>query len=126
MPRNGATVRKCRRSAHGLLLAQFRRRTDREAHMTRQPFLALATALLLSATAAAAGDDARLVDAARRGDWRSTFALVTAGSDVNARHADGSTALSWAVYHDALEAVDRLIAAGANVNAANEYGETPL
>lgn len=94
--------------------------------MSRLTLLAFGTALLLAARADAAGADTRLVDAARRADWTSALALIDKGANVNARHADGSTPLTWAVYHDVPAAVDRLIAAGADVNAANEYGETPL
>jgi len=38
----------------------------------------------------------------------------------------GATELHWAVHRDDSAAADRLIRAGANVNAANEYGVTPL
>ena len=47
-------------------------------------------------------------------------------SGVNSPEADGTTALHRAVQHNDLEAADRLIAAGANVEAANRYGVTPL
>lgn len=95
--------------------------------MNRLTLLAVGTALLLLATSARAfAADLRLVDAARRADWSSTQTLLQAGADVNARHPDGATALTWAVYHDHAETVDRLIAAGADVNVANQYGETPL
>jgi ankyrin repeat protein len=40
--------------------------------------------------------------------------------------ADGVTPLLTAIYHGDLQAVDRLIAAGANVRAANREGVTPL
>ena len=39
---------------------------------------------------------------------------------------DGTTALHWASYRDDLESADLLIRAGANVNAANDLGATPL
>src|SRR6266481_3866317 len=39
---------------------------------------------------------------------------------------DGASALHWAAHRDDLEAAERLIRAGANTNAANEYGITPL
>ena len=39
---------------------------------------------------------------------------------------DGSTELHWASYHDNLGKADELIRAGANVNAANDLGVTPL
>ena len=39
---------------------------------------------------------------------------------------DGATPLHWAVYRGDLQAVDRLIAGGANVRTANREGVTPL
>ena len=46
--------------------------------------------------------------------------------DVNAAEPDGGTALAWAVHFGDRQMADKLLAAGAKVNAANEYGETPL
>ena len=40
--------------------------------------------------------------------------------------ADGTTALHWASYRDDVESADLLIGAGANVNATNDLGATPL
>ncbi len=111
-----------RRQSHGLFLARCMRM---QGPINRLILPAVGMALLLAARADAAGD-VRLVEAARRGDWTSTLALVKQGVDVNVRHPDGATALTWAVYHDNLAAIDRLIAAGANVNVASEHGETPL
>ena len=39
---------------------------------------------------------------------------------------DGTTPLHWAAYHGDVAAVQKLIAAGADVNARNDYGSTPL
>ncbi|MEY4932481.1 MAG: hypothetical protein RLZZ403_801 [Pseudomonadota bacterium] len=47
-------------------------------------------------------------------------------TDATARESDGTTALHWAVYHDDLELVRRLLKSGANPAAANDYGATPL
>ena len=56
-------------------------------------------ALLISAvTVSAAAEDARLIDAAKRGDQPAGRALVADGVDVDARHPDGATALLWAAY----------------------------
>lgn len=82
--------------------------------------------LLASATALAASDDWRLLDAVRAGDRDAVRALLAAGADVNAAQPDGATALAWAAYRDDLETVDLLIRAGAGLNAANDYGVTPL
>jgi ankyrin repeat protein len=39
---------------------------------------------------------------------------------------DGSTALHWAVHHDDVAQVQKLLKEGANPNATNDYGATPL
>ena len=49
-----------------------------------------------------------------------------AGVNVNARNADGSTPLQWAVYEGDAPEVRRLIDLGADVRAANDYGATPM
>ena len=49
-----------------------------------------------------------------------------AGSDVNRRNADGSTALQWAVYEVDVDEVRRLIDAGADVRLSNNYGASPM
>jgi ankyrin repeat protein len=46
--------------------------------------------------------------------------------DVNQRSADGTTALHWAVYNDDVTLVERLLAAGADPNARNDYNSMPL
>ena len=73
-----------------------------------------------------AADRVPLVDAARNNDADAVRALLKQGVDVKAASADGTTALHWASYRDALDSADLLIRAGANVNAANDLGATPL
>lgn len=71
--------------------------------------------------------DERLVEAAREQDWDVvTLLLNEAKMDVNAVHADGSTALAWAVYWDDAETVRALLNAGADPDISNDYGVTPL
>ncbi|MFO7276545.1 MAG: ankyrin repeat domain-containing protein [Pseudomonadota bacterium] len=71
---------------------------------------------------------APLVIAARNKDWSTVHSLLATRPrpDVNQRTADGTTALHWAVYHNDVETVRRLLAAGADPNARNDYGSTPL
>ncbi len=88
--------------------------------------LRLLAALALFATAAAPTLAARIVDAARLGDTAAAIAELDEGADPNARSADGTTALHWAVYHDDVELVERLTARGADVDAVNDYGSRPL
>src|SRR5688500_18186341 len=52
--------------------------------------------------------------------------LVTPLSAQDAPPGDGSTPLHWAAHRDDLAKVDQLIRAGANVNAANDIGVTPV
>ena len=65
--------------------------------------------------------DLRLVEAVQNRDAAAVQSLLAQGINVNAAQADGSTAPSWAAHWN-----DLLLRAGANANAANEYGVTPL
>ena len=56
----------------------------------------------------------------------AALAFIAQRADVNAPEADGTTALHWAVHHGDLDLAQRLIRAGAKVNAKNEYGSTPM
>jgi ankyrin repeat protein len=67
-----------------------------------------------------------LIDAVKSGDKTAAFALIDKRVDVNVPEPDGTTALHWAVHQNDLELVQRLIRAGANVQAKNDYGATPM
>ena len=67
-----------------------------------------------------------LAEAVRRGDHEAVRRLLRERSDVNAREADGTTALHWAVQGNDLELVTMLLRAGADGKAANRYGIQPL
>lgn len=87
---------------------------------------AILAALLLSAVAFAAGDT-RLSEAAMQGNKALVQQLLKQGVDVDGAQGDGSTALHWAAFHDDLDMVKLLIAAGANVKVATAEGAiTPL
>ena len=82
---------------------------------------------LLSVTSVAAtAADLRLLEAVRQRDKETVRSLLKEPVEVNARQADGATALHWAAHWDDLEAAELLIRSGAEVNAANDYGVTPL
>jgi len=83
---------------------------------------------LLAATAGylVYGAEARLADAAMRGDKEAVRALLVDRSSINVPQADGTTALHWAVRKDDLATAEALIKAGADVKAANRYGVTPM
>ena len=82
--------------------------------------------LLASALSLAAAGEPTLVDAVKNRNLDEVRALLKQRADVNATQGDGSTALHWASHLDDLAAADLLIRAGANVNAANDIGVTPL
>src|SRR5512132_644194 len=75
---------------------------------------------------AAAAERWPLIEAAKNGDRAALRVLIEQKVDVNAADADGTTALHWSAYRDDLESVELLVRAGANVNAANDLGATPL
>jgi len=81
--------------------------------------------LLSFVSLAAAGGDLSVVEAVQRGD-RETVRSLLQRVDANETQPDGATALSWAVHRNDLESAELLIQAGADVNATNDYGVTPL
>lgn len=84
------------------------------------PVTAVACALqLLAGTAAEATEPVAFVPP-------DLMRSVDTGAAVDARLADGSTALQWAVYRGDAREVQRLIHAGANVSLANRYGATAM
>ncbi len=85
----------------------------------------LALPLLLPAVAAG-GSDSPLPDAAQAGDRAAVARLLGAGADADERAADDTTALHWAAYRDDPNLAALLLAAGADPNAANRNGATPL
>ena len=69
----------------------------------------------------------QLVEAARYQKWEVVRSLLEQGDvDINAAQADGTTALSWTVYWENVEATGQLLDAKADPDAANDYGVTPL
>ena len=83
-------------------------------------------ALCFAFAGAAAAADIPLIDAARDGDLAAVRALLAQGAGVDATEGDGTSALHWASYRDDIETVALLLDAGADVNAANDLGATPL
>src|SRR5580704_11473262 len=83
--------------------------------------------LILLASAVALASDARLSEAAMRGDRNAVTTLLKEGADIDGAQGDGSTALHWAAFNDDLETAKLLLAAGANVQATTREGAiTPL
>ena len=75
----------------------------------------LALALLVTSTH---GAGVRLIDAVKTGSADAVRAVLKQKADVNATESDGTTPLHWAVHHGDLELTQRLIRAGARVNAS--------
>ncbi len=96
--------------------------------MARSWPLASAAGLLLAlASGAVAADvDGRLLDAVKQGNGAAVRTLLAQHADANAREADGTTPLHWAIRADDLDTAQALIRAGARAGAANRYGVTPL
>jgi ankyrin repeat protein len=67
-----------------------------------------------------------VLQAARSADSPTAMRLIEAGSNVQERMADGTTALHWAAHHGDVTLASRLIKVGAMVKARNDYGSTPL
>ena len=69
---------------------------------------------------------AELADAVMQEDRLQVRQLLDQGYDVNARQADGATALHWAAYHGDAALAGDLLEAGADPGVANRNGSTPL
>lgn len=94
--------------------------------MSTRSVFGFVVAMTLVAPLANAAPDIRLIEAAKQGEIDGLRALLSEGLDVNARAADGSTALHWAVYNENQVAIDLLLRANAAVDVANQLGVTPL
>ncbi len=67
-----------------------------------------------------------LMVAAMGGDPRIVAVMLDAGASIGARDANGEDALAWAVRHRRPEAVEVLLARGADPNGGGHLGRTPL
>lgn len=90
----------------------------------RRFYISILFPLCLVRVSAAA--DAQLAAAAEGGDDARVRSLLNDHANVNARQADGMTALHWAAYHGDLAAAKLLVESGADVNAENRYRVRPL
>jgi len=86
----------------------------------------LSLAALVASHASATEVDDALREAAKRGDRIAAARLLDGGADVDARGADGASALHWAVRADSVETVELLLEAGADARAPTLYDVTPL
>src|SRR2546422_6763041 len=86
--------------------------------------ISLIGALLCIAAVAAGISD--VADAGMKKNGTALRSLLQQKANVNAPQADGTTALHWAARWDDLETAGALIRAGANPQAANRDGATPM
>jgi uncharacterized protein len=86
----------------------------------------LGTAALAMAQAPAGNSPASLIEAARADHQQEALELIAKGADVNARSADGTTALMWAAHNDDAPLVRALLRKGAEVGPANLYGASAM
>ena len=70
--------------------------------------------------------DLSVLDAVKRRDPKAVDALLQQHADVNSTAPDGATALSWAAFLDQRDMAEKLLAAGAKVNTAGDYGARRL
>jgi uncharacterized protein len=95
--------------------------------VTARLFFGLVAALCMSTLLSAAASDARVAEAAMRGDAEAVRKLLKDGADVNSAQGDGMTALHWAAMKDQVALAEMLLYAGANVKATTRMGGyTPL
>src|SRR5580658_937886 len=80
--------------------------------------------VVLGGSAQAADDS--LAALVRAKDHEGAVALLAKGADGKSQEVDGTTALMWACYNGDADLVERLIKAGANVAAVNDYGASAL
>jgi len=99
----------------------FSRRTTKSAALAGWVFVVTTLAGRVAGAA-----DVPLIEAVTHGQRETIRTLIRQHTDVDAREADGTTALHWAARADDLETVQLLIRAGARVDAPNRYGVTPL
>jgi ankyrin repeat protein len=95
----------------------------------RKVLIAGIVAVLAAAAPAAAqttANDVALVKAVKAGEQAAALALLDRRVDPNAKSADGTTALHWAVRNNDAMLVDRLLRAGAKPNSENRYGVTAI
>jgi ankyrin repeat protein len=92
---------------------------------------ALGSIVASSLVATASGAEAvAFAAAAKAGQWDAVAQLIRegggGGGSVDVPGPDGTAAIHWAVHAGNRKAVEALVDAGANANAANRYGVTPL
>jgi len=97
----------------------------------RVGFLAVSLCLVTAGDGRAAGAgqtglDTSLISCVRRGDVDKAAELLQRGANPKAANASGMTALQYAAMTGRIEIMKMLISKGADVNARDQFGRTPL
>ncbi len=86
----------------------------------------LLLALCVAPLFAGVSGDASLVELAKADNHQAAITLIDQHVNVNTPTSDGTTALHWAAHNGDAELVDRLLRAGADAKAKNQFGATPM
>lgn len=88
--------------------------------------ISLIAALAIAPLLAGVAGDVSLVDLAKADNQQAAIALINQHVNVSSPTPDGTTALHWAAHNGDVELVDRLLRAGADATAKNQFGATPM
>src|SRR3984957_7571074 len=83
-------------------------------------------ALLIAPVFAGVSGDVWLVEQVKARNQPAALALIAQHVNVNIATSDGTTALHWAAHNGDVELVERLLGAGADAKAKNQFGATPM
>jgi ankyrin repeat protein len=83
-------------------------------------------ALIVAPVIAGVSGNASLVDLVKADNQQAAIALIDQHVNVNTPASDGTTALAWAAHNGDVELVGRLLGAGADAKAKNQFGATPM
>jgi ankyrin repeat protein len=86
----------------------------------------LVAAFFIAPLFAGVSGDVSLIDLVKAGNQPAAIALIDQHVNVNTPASDGTTALHWAAHNGDVELVDRLLGAGADAKAKNQFGVTPM
>jgi ankyrin repeat protein len=83
-------------------------------------------ALAIAPLLAGVSGDVSLVALVKAGNRQAAIELIDQHVNVNTPTSDGTTALHWAAHNGDAYLVDRLLRAGADAKAKNQFGATPM
>lgn len=99
-------------------------------HCLRSSLLAIGLAIAAASSARAQSAQERLWDASMARDTLGVVQALADGADVNAldtrTNLNGRRALNWAAWYNNVSVVELLLAAGAEIDAVNNTGFSPL